>query len=442
MSDDPSEAGARAGTMSVRGAAFLGIGSMIGAGIFALLGEAGAVAGSATWLSFLLAGSISLLLGYTVVKLGVRYPSTGGFIAYLRVGYGDGHVLGVTSWLGYFAIVIMAAMVAVSFGEYTSLLLLGEDADELWTKAFAILVVVASAAVNVRGSTAVARAQTFIVLAILGVFAVFVAASLRNLDPQLLAPSEYPPAGDVFSSVALTFFAFLGFAVITFSAGDLADPERELPRAMYLAIGVTTAVYVLVALGVFGTLTVDEVIDSGSTAIAVAAEPVLGAFGLPLVAVAAMLATSSSTNANLYAAGHLTEELGQIGQFPPVFGRETARGRPGGLMITTAAVLAMATFFDLTAIASIGTVIALALFGVLAIAGMRLRHETGARVAPMLLAVVAILVVLAFFLVDTLQESPSTVVVMAAIFALGFACDAIWKRRVARNHSGTRTPAA
>ena len=76
--------------MSVRGAAFLGIGAMVGAGIFALLGEAGAVAGSAVWLSFLIAGVVSALLGYTVVKLGVRYPSSGGIIAYLMQGFGNG----------------------------------------------------------------------------------------------------------------------------------------------------------------------------------------------------------------------------------------------------------------------------------------------------------------------------------------------------------------
>ena len=72
--------------MSVRGAIFLGVGSMVGAGIFALLGEAGAVAGAAVWMSFLLAGIVAGLLGYTAVKLGVRFPSSGGIIAYLDRG--------------------------------------------------------------------------------------------------------------------------------------------------------------------------------------------------------------------------------------------------------------------------------------------------------------------------------------------------------------------
>jgi amino acid transporter len=92
--------------VTARGAAFLGIGAMVGAGIFALLGEAGAVAGSAVWLSFLLAGIVAALLGYTVVKLGVRFPSSGGLIAYLTEGFGNGRLVGVASWLGYFAAIV------------------------------------------------------------------------------------------------------------------------------------------------------------------------------------------------------------------------------------------------------------------------------------------------------------------------------------------------
>ena len=76
--------------MTVRGAAFLGVGSMVGAGIFALLGEAGAVAGAAVWLSFLIAGIIATLQGYAVAKLGARYPSSGGIVTFLLQGFGKG----------------------------------------------------------------------------------------------------------------------------------------------------------------------------------------------------------------------------------------------------------------------------------------------------------------------------------------------------------------
>jgi amino acid transporter len=243
--------------LSVRGAAFLGIGAMVGAGIFALLGEAGTVAGSAVWLSFLLAGIVSALLGYTVVKMGVRFPSSGGLIAYLIEGFGNGRLVGIASWLGYFAaIVIVCSMVAVSFGSYATSLFIGEDAAAGWDNVFTTLIVLAMAGINIVGSKIVDRAQSLIVVVLLAVFAVFIVVTLADIDLDLLAFSGYPPFNDIIASVALTFFAYLGFSVITFAAGDLRDPARELPRAMYGALGVTTVLYVLIALGVFGTLTV------------------------------------------------------------------------------------------------------------------------------------------------------------------------------------------
>ena len=124
--------------MSVRGAAFIGIGSMVGAGIFALLGQAAVIAGSAVWLSFLLAGLVTMLLAYNVVKLGIRYPSEGGLIEYLLQGFGNGRMLGVASWLGYAAaFVIVAAMLAVSFGSYAVSLFVSDNGWSGWDNVFA-----------------------------------------------------------------------------------------------------------------------------------------------------------------------------------------------------------------------------------------------------------------------------------------------------------------
>jgi amino acid transporter len=81
--------------MTARGATVLGVGSMIGAGIIALLGDAGAVAGGAVWISFLIGGIVAALLGYVCVKLGARYPSSGGLITYLVEGFGNGRLVGI-----------------------------------------------------------------------------------------------------------------------------------------------------------------------------------------------------------------------------------------------------------------------------------------------------------------------------------------------------------
>jgi amino acid transporter len=118
--------------LNVRQAAFIGVGSMVGAGIFALLGAAGAVAGAAVWLSFLLAGAVAILQGYSFAKLGARYPSAGGLLEYVAKGSGDGHFTGTSAWLIYFVNAIVTAMVAVSFGSYASSAVAGENAA--WAK--------------------------------------------------------------------------------------------------------------------------------------------------------------------------------------------------------------------------------------------------------------------------------------------------------------------
>jgi len=415
--------------VTVRGAAFLGIGAMVGAGIFALLGEAGAVAGAAVWLSFLLAGIVAGLLGYTVVKLGVRFPSSGGLIAYLIEGFGNGRLVGIASWLGYFAaIVIVCSMVAVAFGSYASSLFVGEDAASGWDNIFTSAVVLGMLAINMVGSRVVDRAQSLIVVVLLAVFAVFICVTIVDIDFDLLAFSGYPSLSDIIASVALTFFAYLGFSVITFSVGDLRDPARELPTAMYLALGVTSATYVLISLGVFGTLTVDEVTGFGETAIAEAARPTLGEAGFVMMSIAALLATASSVNATLYASGGLTAMLAKVGQFPSFFGRGSPLGSHAGLLITSGLVLVVANIVDLSAIASVGSACSLAIFLLVGIAGYRRRHEIGANAAIVLAAITVTAVVLAFFAVDTLRNAPETFTAIIAIGLLSIILDFIWKR--------------
>ena len=415
--------------MSVRGAAFLGIGAMVGAGIFALLGEAAVVAGSAVWLSFLLAGIVSALLGYTVVKLGVRYPSSGGLIAYLIEGFGNGRLVGIASWLGYFAaIVIVCSMVAVAFGSYATSLFVGDDAAGWWDNVFTSVIVVAMAAVNLVGSRVVDRAQSLIVVVLLAVFAVFIAVTLVDIDLDLLAFSGYPSFSDIVASVALTFFAYLGFSVITFAAGDLRDPSRELPLAMYAALGVTTVLYVLISLGVFGTLTVPEAIGYGETAIAEAARPALGDAGFTMMAIAALLATSSSVNATLYASGGLTSMLAEVRQFPPFFGRSSPLGPHAGMLITAAIVLVISNLVDLSAIASVGSACSLLIFLLVGVTGYRRRADTGSLAVVVLTAIAATAVVLAFFAVDTLRNAPETFAAIVGIALLAVALDAVWKR--------------
>jgi amino acid transporter len=416
----------RAATLSVRQAAFIGVGAMVGAGIFALLGAAGEVAGAAVWLSFLLAGAIAGLQGYSFAKFGARYPSAAGLLEYVLRGFGNGHVTGVIAWLLLAANAIITGMVAVSFGSYASAAF--ADGGTAWTKAFAVLVVLVMTVLNILGSQAVAKAQTIVVIVVISILTLFAVVTLANLDPELLAFSGYPPLRDIVSSVALTFFAFLGFGVITFTAKDLANPSRQLPQAVYLALGIATVVYVAVALGVFGTLPVDEVIASGGTALAVAAEPVLGMAGYWLMSVTALFATAGATNSGLYPAAGLCEQMASIGQFPPMLGRRFGGRAPAGVLVTAALAIALAVGFDLTSIASIGSAVALVVFTLVTAGHLRVRTETGARPWLLVLAIVTTVVVLVTFAFTTLVDEPASAVALMVILLLSIALDVGWKR--------------
>lgn len=418
--------------MTVIQAAFIGVGSMVGAGIFALLGAAGAVAGSAVWVSFLVAGAIAGLQGYSFAKLGATYPTGGGMLAYLAQGFGEGHVTGIVSWLFYVTGAIVGAMVASSFGGYASAVLTGRDPT--WAKVFAVALIVVMTVLNAVGSTAVAKVQSVIVKVVLAILSVFAIVTIANWNPSLLAPSGYPGVREIIASVALTFFAFLGFGVITFTAKDLPDPSRQLPRAMYLALAIATTVYVAVSLGVFGTLTADQVVAYGATALAEAAKPTLGQFGYVLMVITALLSTSGAVNASLYPSVGMTRHLASVGQFPPVFGRSVGRRQvPVGLLVMAGLAAAMVLLFNLNSIASLGSAVALLIFSAVTLAHFKVYRETGALLFMLIIALIATLGTFLVFCTTTLVNEPATAAALVVILALALITDLLWKR--ARNHA-------
>lgn len=437
----PASAAEPTKALSVRGASVLGIGSMIGAGIFALLGEAGAVAGSAVWISFLLGGGVAGLLGYVCAKLGMRYPSSGGLITYLIEGFGKGRLVGVACWLGYIAaIVIVGAMVAVSFAGYATALFVGQHASGVWTNVFVTVLILGMLAINLLGAKFVANAQSLIVAGVLGVFVIFIVVTIVNLNPSHLAASSYPSLSKIVASVALTFFAYLGFNVITFTAGDLRNPRHDLPRAMTYALGITTVTYVLIAVGVFGTLTTAEVIHYGETAIAEAARPALGDAGFKIMAIVALLSTAGCTNATLYAAGGLTDQLAKAELFPSFFGATSRLGRHAGLIITSVVVLIVANVVDLSAIASVGSAVSLVVFLLVGLAGWRRRRDTNSNPVLIVIALVVVAIVLGFFAVDTVQNSPETFGAIILLGLIAIILDGVHRHRL--QHHSTIPPAS
>ena len=424
--------------VSTREAAFIGVGAMVGAGIFSLLGTAAEVAGAAVWLSFALAGGIAALQGYSFGKLGARFPTAGGLLEYVNQSFGEGRVATVTAWLTYSANAIVTAMVAVSFGSYASSAVAGDDPGA--AKVFAVALVVAMTVLNIAGSNLVAKVQSLIVFVVVGILGLFGIVTTAGMDTSRLAVETYPGAQDIVSSVALTFFAFLGFGVVTFTAKDLREPSRQLPRAIAIAIGLATAVYVLVSLGVFGTLSVEEVIAAGPTAIAVAAEPVLGTAGYWLMLVTALFATAGATNAGLYPAAGLSDHLARTGQFPTVMGARLGGRAPVGLVAAAVVVMAMVVAFDLSAIASIGSTVALMIFALVTAGHLRIRSQTGASLPILGLALATTSVTLVTFVFTTLIQEPASIATLVLIVAVSIGLDEGWRRRRGRQPDAPDAP--
>ncbi|SDS49016.1 APC family permease [Microterricola viridarii] len=418
--------------MTVLQATFIGVGSMVGAGIFALLGAAGAVAGSAVWLSFLIAGIIAALQGYSFAKLGAQYPSGGGILTFLSRGFGEGHLTGIGSWLFFSAGSIVVAMIASSFGSYASSVV--ADGDPFWAKVLAVALVLVMTGLNAVGPTAVARVQSVIVIVVLGILVVFAAVTIATWNPALLAPSGYPAVQEIVASVALTFFAFLGFGVITFTAKDLPNPARQLPRAIYLAIAIATTIYVAVSLGVFGTLTADQVVEYGSTALAEAAKPVLGQAGYVLMVITALFSTTGAVNAGLYPSIGMTAHLASVGQFPPVFGRSVGRF-PVGLLVMAALAITLVVGFDVNKIASIGSAVALLVFSAVTVAHFRLFRITGASIVVLVIALITTLGTFIVFCTTTLAEEPTSAIALVGIIALSIIIDFVWKASARRSRA-------
>ena len=382
----------------------MGVGSMVGAGIFALLGEASAISGSAVYISFIIGGFIALFSGYSLGKLGARYPSSGGIIEYLSQSYGSGFFTGTMGIMLYFSAIVSLSLVAKAFGNYAVTFLPSNADVALWRNIFAVGSIMLFVFINLKGSKDVAVWERvtvgikFIVLAVLSI------TGIVCLNPDLLSPSNYPPTNDIFFSLAITFFAFEGFRVITNTAEDMPNPSKTLPRAIIMAILLVMFLYVAIAFAVFGNLSTDKIIAAKDFALAEAALPIFGQIGFTVVAITALIATASSINANLYAVTNVTYQLAKDGELPEQFGKPIGHSREG-LVISGMLIIILSLIFDLSEIATIGSISILFVHTITHIGHLKVRSETKASFILVLTAAILSLVAMVLAFVYVSQNS-------------------------------------
>ena len=394
-------------------AVFLGIGSMVGIGIFIVIGEAGAIAGNLVIWTFLLGGLIALLAGYSLAKLALTYPSRGGVIEYLVQEYGEGFFSGSAGVLFYLSQLIGLAAVCKSFGTYAATYM--SAVTPFWINLYAIGILALFTFINLIGASIVAKSENIIVVIKLGALILFVGAALFYIDPARLSTSHSPAFINLFYALGLVFFAYQGFSVITNTVEDMENPRKNMLRSMMIAIGFVIVLYVATAVAVLGNLPLDEVIKAKDYALAEAAKPVFGEIGFRIMAAVALISATSAINASLYASTQISYDLAKNGELPKVYEYNVFRSTEG-LIVSALLIVPMILFLNLDEIATIAAIVVLLIQGFVHMGHFFKIQQTKANPILVALATIGAFGAAIFALLYTSHKMPSVSWYVAGAF--------------------------
>lgn len=286
----------------------IGLGSMMGAGVFAAFGPAARAAGSGLLVGLAVAAVVAVSNATSSAQLAAVYPTSGGTYVYGRERLGP--------WWGYLAgwgfvvgkLASCAAM-ALTFAAYV--------APSGWQRPFAVVAVVGLAAVNYRGITRTARLTVGLVVVVLVALAVLVGASTAGADVGRIGLGGVLDAGPyaILQAAGLLFFAFAGYARLATLGEEVRDPVRTIPRAIGLALGITVIVYGVVAVTVLAVLGPDGV-AAGSTPLAAAAARSGAGWVAPVVRVGAAAAALGALLALVAGIGRTSLAMAREGDLP------------------------------------------------------------------------------------------------------------------------------
>jgi amino acid transporter len=353
----------------------IGVGGMVGGGIFAVLGLSVELTGGGSPLAFLIAGIVALVTSYSYARLSVTFPSQGGTVAFLDRAFGSGLLTGSANILLWISYIVMLSLYAYAFGSYGSSFF--PKASQLFWKHILITSsVVGITGLNLLNAKLIGEAEDWIVLLKLVILSLFIIVGVWGVDSTKLEPSTWSSPLGLIAGGMIIFLAYEGFELIANTAQDVRDAPKTLPRAFYSSVGFVIILYVLVATVTVGTLPVDRIVNAQDYALAEAARPSLGQAGFILIAIAAMLSTASAINATVYGAARLSYVIAKDGELPSILERK-AWGKPiEGLLITSGVTILIANLADLSSMSTMGSAGFLLIFAAVNGANVLLAENT------------------------------------------------------------------
>jgi amino acid transporter len=404
----------------------IGIGGMVGGGIFAVLGLSVDLTRGGAPVAFLIAGIVALVTSYSYARLSVTFPSQGGTVAFLDRAFGPGLLTGSINILLWISYIVMLSLYAYAFGSYGASLF-PPASQLLWKHILITASVVAISGLNLLNAKFIGEAEDWIVLIKLAILILFIAVGIWGVDGTRLAPAAWSSPLNLIAGGMIIFLAYEGFELIANTAQDVCDPQRILPRAYYSGVGFVIVLYVLVAVVTVGSLPFAKIIDAQDYALAEAARPSLGQTGFLLIAVAAMLSTASAINATVYGAARLSYVIAKDGELPSAL-EQKVWGEPiEGLFITTGATLLIANFAHLSSMSTMGSAGFLLIFAAVNGANALLAKETQSRRWLSLMGIGLCLGALACLLWQTAMTSPGQLWVLLVMAGTAFIIEVVFR---------------
>jgi amino acid transporter len=405
----------------------VGIGGMVGGGIFAVLGLSVQLAQGGAPIAFAIAGLIALLTTYAYAQLTVTFPSRGGTVTFLNKAFGTGIFTGSLNLLLWLSYIVMLSLYASAFGSYGAVFF--PDAMQGWAKHLLTSgAIIGITGLNMLSAELIGRAESWIVAFKLLILVLFIALGIRGVDPAQLQPETWASPMAIASGGMIIFLAFEGFELMANTAEEVQQPRRTLPRAFYSAVVFVLVLYVLIAGTTVGTLPTDRIVEAKEYALAAAAAPFMGSVGFKLVAIAALLSTASALNATLYGTARLSFIIAQSGELPAALERKIWDKPIEGLLITSLLTLVVANVFNISGISTMGSAGFLLIFAAVNFANVRLYRQTHSYRWLSLLGTVACIAAVTVLLHHTAQTQPQNLWVVVAMVGLAVVIEVLYRR--------------
>lgn len=346
-------------SINLWGAVGLGTGVMIGATIFAVIGQVAELAGALFPLAYIGGAIVASFSSYAYIKMSNAYPSAGGIAMYFSKVYGKGTITASCSLLMTFSMIIAQSLVARTFGTYTLQLFdIGPESSLVPTLGVGLLVF--TYIVNRSSNNFIQTFTSIISLIKITGLIIFALAALWatdfTVDGLLTGRIPDQSAIGLTASIALSLLSFKGFTTITNNGSEITHPKKNVGRAIAISIGLCSILYLLIAWAVSSSLTINEIVSARDYALAEAARPTLGMYGLWFTVGISILATITVCVAGVFAVSRMTAMLTNMELIPHShFGMKGTVQKHMLLYIVVLGIV-LTIFFDLARIASLGAI--------------------------------------------------------------------------------------